>query len=173
MPSPYSAMHQLLNRLPQSGRLAWIGIRPARGQAMVELTEAEISIGEGLVNDRFKGRSNSKRQVTLSQYEHLAVMASLLHVARINPGLLRRNLVVQGINLLALKDKVFSIGDVTFRGTGLCHPCSKMESILGAGGYNAMRGHGGITASVLSPGNVRVGDSVKIGSHSVILNSAP
>jgi MOSC domain-containing protein YiiM len=69
---------------------------------------------------------------------------------------------VRGINLLALKNKTFSIGDAMFEMTGLCHPCSRMEEALGAGGYNAMRGHGGITARVLQEGLIRVGDAVQM-----------
>ncbi len=76
------------------------------------------------------------------------------------PALLRRNIVVSGINLLALNGAQFSIGGALMEGTGHCHPCSRMEETFGPGGYNAVRGHGGITARVLSGGVVRVGDPV-------------
>ena len=78
------------------------------------------------------------------------------------PDLLRRNLVIKGINLLALKNREFRIGDAVFQTTGFCHPCSRMEKVLGAGGYNAMRGHGGLTAQVLQSGLIRVGDNLAI-----------
>jgi len=84
----------------------------------------------------------------------------MLHRGHLSPEMLRRNIVVRGINLLALKDREFSIGSARLRMTGLCHPCSRMEEVLGEGGYNAMRGHGGINACVIQTGSIAIGDPV-------------
>ena len=155
-----SPLYQLLNTLPQIGRVEWIGIRPARNEPMISLSEVEINLGKGLEGDRFNGRANSPRQVTLIQQAHLSAIGTFLHQEAIDPALLRRNIVISGINLLALKDKTFRVGSALLEYTGLCHPCSKMERQLGPGGYNAMRGHGGITARVLEAGAIRLTDNL-------------
>lgn len=155
-----TALAALLASLPQAGVLRWIGLRPAREQTPSEVSNAVVEIGSGLLGDRYRGRAESKRQVTLIQQEHLDVIGALMSQPSIDPSLLRRNLVVSGINLLALQRAQFRIGAVVLEGTGQCHPCSRMEAALGPGGYNAMRGHGGITAKVITPGEIRVGDAV-------------
>ena len=73
---------------------------------------------------------------------------------------LRRNVLVSGIPLIALKGRRFRIGDVLLEGTDPCDPCSRMEDALGPGGYNAMRGMGGLCARILEGGSLRVGDAV-------------
>ena len=153
-------LQDLLDTLPQVGRVEWIGIRPSRGEPMIALESVQINLDKGLEGDSFGGRAGNPRQVTLIQQEHLKVVAACLHREPIPPVLLRRNIVVSGINLLALKNKFFRIGDAVLEFSGLCHPCSKMDSQLGVGGYNAMRGHGGITAKVSEAGRVRLKDKV-------------
>jgi MOSC domain-containing protein YiiM len=150
----------LLASLPQRGIVRWIGLRPARRVTPVSVEVVEAVIGKGLIGDRFAGNPQSRRQVTLIQAEHLQTMGELLERDTINPELLRRNIVVSGINLVALNGATFSIGEAIFEGTGPCDPCSRMEEALGTGGFNAMRGHGGITARVVESGRIRVGDEV-------------
>lgn len=127
---------------------------------MISLDEVSASSETGLEGDRYKGRTG-QRHVTLVQEEHLAVIAGCSGHESVKPEDLRRNLVVRGINLLALKNRIIAVGDVQLEITGLCHPCSQMEETLGAGGYNAVRGHGGITARVLTDGVMKVGDVVE------------
>ena len=98
--------------------------------------------------------------ITLIQKEHIDAVAAILRLDGIDPALLRRNIVVSGINLVALKQNEFRVGEVVLFGTGNCPPCSRMEENLGMGGYNAMRGHGGITAKVIAGGTIFLGDKV-------------
>ena len=152
---------ELLGTIPQSGRLEWIGLRPAHRAPVVSVNEAEAVAGRGLIGDRYAESPGTKRQITLIQAEHLPLIAALTGHATVPPEWLRRNLLVSGINLLALKDRQFSIGEVLLEGTGLCHPCTRMEEVLGPGGYNIMRGHGGITARIVSGGRLRRGQPVR------------
>ena len=157
-------MKELINKLPQVGTLDWIGIRPERKASLVSLDKVNVSIEEGLEGDHFASKYSKKRQVTLIQKEHLNGVASILG-KEVSPIDTRRNLVIKGINLLSLRDRKFSIGEVVLEGTGYCHPCSRMEENLGPGGYNAMRGHGGLTAKVILGGLIQLGDEVKLVSE--------
>jgi MOSC domain-containing protein YiiM len=151
----------LFEVFPQPGRVEWIGIRSERRAPVTVVDEVTVSEKKGLIGDHYSGQRGN-RHVTLIQAEHLPVVAALMGQADLDPGLLRRNIVVSKLNLLALKDHQVRIGDVTLQITGLCHPCSKMETTLGPGGYNAMRGHGGLTAKVVEGGMIRQGDSVVV-----------
>ena len=159
------SLQELFNTLPQIGIIQWMGVRPEREAAMTVVNTVEARAGKGLTGDRYASK-NGKRQVTLIQGEHLLAIASLLGRENIAPELLRRNIVVTGINLLALKDKQFQVGSALLEYTGLCHPCSAMETTFGAGGYNAVRGHGGITARILESGIIKIGDQLIASSAS-------
>lgn len=161
LPSPDSELYRLMSRFPRAGSVRWIGLRPAREVDMVEVDAVEAVAGKGLRGDRYLQSSGSgKRGVTLLQAEHLPAIAALSGHASVAPALLRRNLVVAGIPLVALKGRRFRVGDVLLEGTDGCDPCSRMEAALGPGGYNAMRGHGGLCARILEGGTLRVGDAV-------------
>lgn len=175
---------ELQASFPRAGRVAWIGLRSERRGPVLSVPEVEAHPLVGLIGDhgrtvppRLKALSGDvpgealeqptppslprgQRQVTLIQAEHFPVMAALLGLDALPYELLRRNLVVSGLNLLALRERRFRVGEVLLEGTGACHPCSRLEEALGPGAYNAVRGHGGLTARVMEGGLIRVGDPV-------------
>lgn len=154
-------IRDLFNVFPRSGRVEWLGIRPQRREPVEVVQQIEVSPKKGILGDHYSGQSGN-RHVTLIQAEHLPLVAALTGRDQLDPGVLRRNVVVSGLNLLALKDQTIQIGNAILQITGLCHPCSKMETALGPGGYNVMRGHGGLTAKILQGGLIRVGDAVTV-----------
>jgi len=149
----------MLRTFPREGRVEWLGRSPGRREPIDVVERVRVEVGTGIEGDRHSRSGRGKRQVTLMQREHLATVSSLLG-REVMPEELRRNVVVSGINVWALKDRVFRVGTALLQGTGPCAPCSRMEGNLGVGGYNAMRGHGGITARVLEAGDIALGDAV-------------
>ena len=168
-------LRTLTQQFPQAGRVEAIFLRPQRGAAVVSVASASAIVARGLDGDRSAARPSAmadghKRQVTLIQAEHLPLITAWLGRPEIDPAEFRRNIVVSGLNLLAARSPWagqplwLRIGsEIVLEITGPCDPCSKMEAVLGRGGYNAMRGHGGVTARVRVAGRVSVGDAVQVG----------
>jgi MOSC domain-containing protein YiiM len=155
-----SSLARLMASPVRPGTVEWIGLRPARRAAIVAVPAAELVAGKGFAGDRYANVGGA-RQVTLVAAESLAAIASHLGRDGVAAEALRRNVVVRGINILALKGRRFRIGDAVLDASGECHPCSRLEETLGTGGYNAARGLGGITARVVAGGTVRIGDRVE------------
>jgi len=167
-------LRQLTRQFPRSGRVEAILLRPARGVPVISVPSVSALQDRGLEGDRSAlslstREGGHKRQVTLVQAEHLPLIAAWVGLESLAPQLLRRNLVIAGVNLLSARtlfaDQSIHIAigeDVVLLATGPCEPCSKMEAELGVGAYNAMRGHGGLTARVLAGGKITVGDAVRV-----------
>lgn len=151
-----------LFREQSPGKVEWLGVAAEKRGAMDTPETITLESGRGIIGEHhFRHSGSSRRQVTLIQHEHLSVIAALSSdPERVSPVLLRRNIVVSGINLTSLRDRRFRIGSAVLVGTGPCPPCSRMEENLGPGGYAAMMGHGGLTAIVDSGGMITVGDVV-------------
>lgn len=167
-----TSLRALITRFDTVGRLEAIVLRPQRLAPAVWADEAQAEAGVGLYGDHRAAKRRyseefRRRELTLFQAEHLPLIAAWVGRETVDARLLRRNLVVSGINLLALaslfadEKRLCRIGeDVLVEVTGPCAPCSRMETALGVGGYNAMRGHGGVTARIVRSGPLRLGDAV-------------
>jgi len=145
-----------------SGRVVWIGLRPARRRAPVVVSEAQVLAGRGLVGDRAEARPSRVRQVTLIDAAAISAGALQLGLATIDPALLRRNLVVEGVDFAAARGQRLRLGEVLLAISGPCDPCARMDEALGEGAFEALRDRGGLTATVLEGGIVRIGSPVAI-----------
>jgi MOSC domain len=129
-------------------------------------TTVELVAGKGIVGDRFFGRaSRMKAAVSFVAAEALeAVTAELGLASPLDPRLMRRNLVVRGMDLNALRLGDFALeqdgGAVRFSGSRETAPCEWMDAVLAAGARDALRGRGGLRATPLDDGRLSVGPAV-------------
>ena len=153
-----------LRDLPPA-RVDWIGVRPQRKAALVSVAEVEAVADRGLEGDHRMGKSpGSGRQVTLISAEFIDQIERHVGESAIDPARLRRNIVISGINLNALRWQQVWLGDALLEAAKLCHPCARMEAELGPGGVAAMIGYGGLCARILQSGRISVGDAVRVHS---------
>lgn len=158
------AQARLLDKLCQSlpeGRLEWIGLRTERRGAVQVVDSARAIEDQGLEGDhRMSKTPGSARQVTIISSEFIEAICRHTGHACIDPALLRRNLVISGMNMNLLRHQRLQIGDALLETTALCHPCSRMDEALGPGGAAAMFGYGGLCARIIQSGRMTVGDPV-------------
>ncbi|HET8869351.1 MAG TPA: hypothetical protein VFM48_02800, partial [Aquabacterium sp.] len=91
-------LRTLVQEFPHAGRLEAIVIRPKRREPAIMVNRTVALVDRGLEGDHHAARRSSragggKRQVTLIQSEHLAVVAALAKHDTLPLTLLRRNLV--------------------------------------------------------------------------------
>ena len=120
----------------------------------------DVVAGVGIVGDRHAGR---RRQVTIVCTGELAEAASLHGLDAIDGTATRRNIVVATPALPRTHGTPFRIGDVEFEVWRDCAPCELMDEFFGDGAKDALRQRCGISATVTSPGTIRVGDVLTVG----------
>ena len=144
-----------------AGRVELVTVRPSPQDDPVVVEEAEAVAGRGLKGDHhFEHNTEleSHRALTLIERDAYAHLES--QGLGVDEPLLRRNLIVTGIDLNKLEGKEFMVGDVRCKGTELCHPCKQIESQTHPGVLKALVLRGGLCAQVLTDGVIRPGDAI-------------
>jgi MOSC domain-containing protein YiiM len=127
---------------------------------LVEVPRIECIAGHGIRGDRFYDyRDNYKGQITFFSFEVFERLARHFGLMNKSPGVLRRNVIVSGIDLNDLIGEEFSIQGVHFRGTGHCRPCYWLDQAFARGAEDFLEGNGGLRAEILSDGAISVGDA--------------
>lgn len=150
-----------------TGRLLSIYLAPAAGAPVRRVAQAQALAGRGLDGDRYAAGAGSfsrwpgrGREVTLVAAEALAEAEAEFGVA-VGEGQHRRNLVVEGVPLDALRGVPFEIGGARFEGVRVCAPCKYLVRVTGQERiFDALVRRGGLRASITAGGTVREGDAV-------------
>jgi MOSC domain-containing protein YiiM len=149
------------------GRVLSIHITPKAEAPMAAVDEVMAEPGLGLAGDRYHMHTGTYsetpgtgRDVTLIASEAIEALAGD-HGIQLAPGESRRNITTKGIDLNALVDKEFRVGDVVLRGMRLCEPCEYLQNHTGKDGLTKALVHrGGLRADIVRGGMIRVGDEI-------------
>lgn len=130
--------------------------QPAGQSPTLEVEEAGLVAGQGIVGDRFFGwKEDYAGQVTFFALEIYERLCAELGVWDRGPEVFRRNLIVEGANLNALIGQEFTLQGIRFLGVKESAPCHWMDQAFGPGAEKALAGNGGLRAKVLTDGTLR------------------
>ncbi len=125
-----------------------------------ERDEIECAAGSGIRGDRFFDfKPDYKGQITFFAWEDLVRMWDEIGVPddQRDPSATRRNVITEDVDLQALIGKEFSVQGVRFLGMEECRPCYWMNGAIRPGAEDWMKGRGGLRASILTSGQLKVG----------------
>ena len=135
------------------GTVRALFVTPEKKGKPVEI--GEVQAGRGGFDGDFHARVANRRQI-------LMLSTAVLAEFRLAPGVLRENMVVEGIDVMTLAaDQKLRVGDAILEVTGPCEPCIQMDR-LRDGLRSALAGKRGMFVRVLTPGTIRVGDAVEM-----------
>lgn len=148
------------------GEVLGVYLAESAGRPMRPVVSAMAVAGQGLLGDRYQagtGEWSYDRRlcddVTLIAVEALAA-ASADTGLQLQGGLSRRNVHTRGVDLDALVGRYFRVGEVELRGERPCDPCRYLDRVTGQPAKAALQGRGGLRATVITGGQLRVGDLV-------------
>ncbi|PYX63951.1 MAG: MOSC domain-containing protein [Acidobacteria bacterium] len=149
-----------------TGTVKSIHIAAAARERMQSLDQARAIPGVGLEGDRYALRQGTFFK-PLPDFELTLIEGEAVEALRrdydvdLDSGEIRRNLVTRGVPLNHLVGREFRIGEVRIRGIRLCEPCAHLQKLTGRPAIiKGLRHRGGLRAQILSPGIIRVGDTV-------------
>jgi MOSC domain-containing protein YiiM len=124
-----------------------------------------VRTGVGIVGDRYAGKAAHRdASVTVLAVESVEALASELGVGPLDPQLARRNVVLRGAEVEALRGQLFSLdcgeGEVLLRGGRPANPCAWLDTVLAPGAHRGMRGRGGVRCAPLTDGTLLLGPAV-------------
>jgi MOSC domain-containing protein YiiM len=121
----------------------------------------EVRAGLGIVGDRYYGRpAHRDASVTVIAAESVEFLVAELGSGPLDPLAARRNVVLRGAEVEALRGRLFSLDGVLLAGGRPANPCAWLDLVLAPGASRAMRGRGGVRCAPRTDGVLRLGPAV-------------
>ena len=125
-------------------------------------TVVHVHEGRGIEGDRYYNKPAHRRgQVTIMSAESIDHVSEVLGVQGLDPLRARRNIVVRGVQVDAVRGHDLSLdtgdGAILLGSRTDARPCGWMNDVFAPGAQKAMRGRGGVRCEALSSGTLRLG----------------
>ena len=149
---------------PGQGTIVEINVSPEYERLPQPVERAKAVAGRGLDGDRYfrsDGEPGLKpdEEITLIAVEGLEDFESESGI-KVTAAESRRQVATRGIDLNALVGRRFRVGELECEGVELCEPCTHLEGLTQPGVLKGLVHRGGLRASILSGGEIAVGDPV-------------
>ena len=145
------------------GTIVGIFVSSAEGAPTVSRDEVQATAGRGLEGDRYfdsnAGEHDPADEITLIEAEGLE-QARAEHGLDLAPGEHRRNVVVEGLDLVELVGRTVRVGEVEVAVMADNPPCRHLQDLVGKPVLRHLRHKGGVRGSIVTGGVLRVGDTV-------------
>ncbi|MGK0186831.1 MAG: MOSC domain-containing protein YiiM [Verrucomicrobiales bacterium] len=127
--------------------------KPADDHKVDIVEEVECVTGKGLRGDRFFDyKDDYKGQVTFFSREVYDSLCRHFDVWDKPAHVLRRNVLIEGVDLNDWIGEEFEIQGIRFAGTQEAAPCYWMNQAFAPGAEEFLKGQGGLRAHILSDG---------------------
>jgi MOSC domain-containing protein YiiM len=129
---------------------------PPGENPLLAVSEVECVAGRGLRGDRFFDyQPDYKGQITFFSLDVFDALRQEMNLPDAQPQATRRNAFVRGADLNAFIGREFDIQSVRFLGVEESKPCHWMNSALGPGAEEWLRGRAGLRCRILTNGVLR------------------
>lgn len=132
------------------------------GAPMQEVSEVEAVAGQGLKGDRYATGEGSFNKDNQGSRQVTFMNAIFFKGSGFEFTDSRRNIFVEGVELMWLIGREFQVGAARFRGVKYCDPCQRPSKLSGKSKSfkSTFFDRGGLIAEVIETGVIKVSDAV-------------
>ncbi|MFK7864801.1 MAG: MOSC domain-containing protein [Pseudohongiellaceae bacterium] len=137
--------------------------------AVLEIENAELEAGKGILGDRYHSRAEQliaegkkvpDNHISFIAKEELDAFLKTNN-SDLNLSDFRRSVITTGVDLNSLVGKEFTVGDALCYGAELCEPCAFLAATVHRKVLPELVEKGGLRATVIRDGSITAGSKIE------------